>query len=110
MSALLSSSSSTTSQLPASAAVISGVYPTCEVEKIKLCCYKLKVNLYTYAVQSAHPLGQKNISRLVRCPDFRGCKVGNRIFGTAKCVLYIDAAHFRGVLNKGFNCIAIVYT
>ena len=68
------------------------------------------------------PLVQKNVSSLVRCPDFRGCNVHkqsvwdsemcpvyrgvlisgvvmytNRVFGTAKCVLFID----RGVLISG---------
>ena len=29
----------------------------------------------------------------------------NRVFGTAKCVLFIDVCpHFRGVLNEGFHC------
>ena len=32
-------------------------------------------------------LGQKKVSLLVRCPDFRGCTAHKRVFRTAKCVL-----------------------
>ena len=34
------------------------------------------------------PLGQKKVSLLVRCPDFRGCNI-NKVFGTMKlsCLL-----------------------
>ena len=29
----------------------------------------------------------------------------NRVFGTAKCVLFIEVSLFQGVLNKGFHSI-----
>ena len=50
-------------------------------------------------------LGQKNVSLLVRCPDFRGCNVHKRAFVTGKCVLIIKVSLFQGVLNKKFHCI-----
>ena len=28
-----------------------------------------------------------------------------RVFGTAKCVLFIEVSLFQGVLNEGFHCI-----
>ena len=31
----------------------------------------------------------------------------HRVFGTAKCVLFIEVSLFQGVLNKGFHCIRI---
>ena len=40
---------------------------------------------------------------LVRCPDFRGCNVGQRVFGIAKCVLFIEVSSFQGVRNKRFH-------
>ena len=41
------------------------------------------------------------------CPDFR-CGMGtNRVFGTAKCVHFIEVSSFQGVLNKGFHCTYI---
>ena len=29
----------------------------------------------------------------------------DRVFGTAKCILFIKVSSFQGVLNKGFDCI-----
>ena len=34
----------------------------------------------------------------------------NRVFGTAKCVLFIEVSSFQGVLNERFHCIIIVLT
>ena len=28
----------------------------------------------------------------------------NRVFGTVKCVLFIEVSPFQDVLNKGFHC------
>ena len=42
-------------------------------------------------------LGQKKVSSLVRCPDFRG----RNVFGTAECVLFIEVPLFYAVLNNG---------
>ena len=49
-------------------------------------------------------LGQKKVSLLVKCPDFRGSNV-HRVFMTAKCVLFIDVSSLQSVLIKGFHCI-----
>ena len=45
------------------------------------------------------------------CPVSRGVLISgvvmytnNRVFGTAKCVLFIEVSSFQGVLNKGFYC------
>ena len=43
---------------------------------------------YTDSLIRTHS-GQKKVSRLVRCPDFRGC---NGVFGTAKSVLFIEVS------------------
>ena len=29
----------------------------------------------------------------------------NRVFGTAKCVLFIEVSLFKDVLNKAFSCV-----
>ena len=31
----------------------------------------------------------------------------NRVFGTAKCVLFVEVSSFQGVLSKGFHSIYI---
>ena len=31
----------------------------------------------------------------------------NRVFGTEKCVLFIEVTSFQGVLNKRFHCIYV---
>ena len=46
------------------------------------------------------PLGQKKVSLLVRCPDFRECNVHKGVFGIAKCVLFIEVSSYEGVLNE----------
>ena len=45
-------------------------------------------------------MGQKEVSLLVRCPDFRVVIYTNRVFGIAKCVLFIEVSSFQGVLIK----------
>ena len=40
-------------------------------------------------------LGTEEESILVRCPDFRGCNVHNRAFGTAKLSPVIDMSLFQ---------------
>ena len=59
------------------------------------------------------PLGQKRVSLLVRCPDFRGCnvpnKAPNRVFGTVKCVLFIKVSSFQGVLIREVPFYMCVY-
>ena len=56
--------------------------------------------MYMYVHYTWTPLGQKEVSMLVRCPDFRGCTCmyANRVFRTAKVVLYIEMSSFQGVL------------
>ena len=48
------------------------------------------------------PLGQKKVSISVRCPDFSVVMNSGRVFGTAKCVLFIDikVSSFQGVLIR----------
>ena len=50
-------------------------------------------------------LGQNKVSCLVRCPDFRVIMDTNRVFGRAKCVLFIKVSLFQGVLMNLFNRI-----
>ena len=47
-------------------------------------------------------LGQKKVSLLVRCPDFRGCNVHKwGVWDTAKCVLFIEVSLFQGCPEWG---------
>ena len=52
------------------------------------------------------PLGQKKVSRLVRCPDFRGFKNCTQTWylEVQKGVLFIEVSSFQGVLIRGFYC------
>ena len=33
----------------------------------------------------------------------------NRVFGTAKCVLFNEVSLFQGVLNEGFHCTQVSF-
>ena len=80
-----------------------------------------KVTSGTSLIQT--PLGQKKVTLLVRCPDFRGCIVHKQVFGTAKCVLFIEVyiyttgngtaessicPVYRGVYNGKINLCVLV--
>ena len=48
------------------------------------------------------PLGQKKVSLLVRCPDFRGCNVHKQgVWDSQMCPVY------RGVRLSLFHCSAM---
>ena len=57
-------------------------------------------------METGHPLGQKEVSLLVRCPDFRGCNVHKQgVWDSKMC----PVSSLQGVLNKrGFHCIFIL--
>ena len=45
-------------------------------------------------------MGQKKVSILVKCPVSGVVMNADRVFGTAKCVLFMEVSKFQGVLIR----------
>ena len=61
----------------------------------------VEIFMYVYTVEPSliqTPLGQKKVSLLVRCPDFRGCNVHKQgVWDSQMCPVY------QGVLISGVS-------
>ena len=74
--------------------------------------WRLHMVLYTFFFYSVYsgtslirtPLGQKKVSWLVRCPDFRGCTQTWHL-GQQKVSCLSRCPHFRVSWLEGFHCI-----